>query len=49
LPQPEAGAAFITVEKGGSSVERLKEVADDILRHSRSSPCQSLDSIPSGS
>jgi DNA-binding NtrC family response regulator len=49
LPQPEAGTGFIIVEKGGSSVERLKEVADDILRHPRSAPCQSLDSIPSGS
>jgi DNA-binding NtrC family response regulator len=49
LVEPEASPAFIVVEKGGSSIERLKEVADDILRHSRSSPCQSLDSIPSGS
>jgi DNA-binding NtrC family response regulator len=49
LPQPEAGTGFIIVEKGGSSVERLKEVADDILRHPRSSPCQSLETAPSSS
>lgn len=49
LVESEASPTFIIVEKGGSSVERLKEVADDILRHPRSAPCQSLDSIPSGS
>jgi DNA-binding NtrC family response regulator len=49
LPQAEAGATFITVEKGGSSVERLREVADNILRRPRSSPCQSLETAPSRS
>jgi DNA-binding NtrC family response regulator len=46
---PQAEATFITVEKGGSSVERLKEVADDILRHPRPGSIQSLETAPSGS
>lgn len=29
---PEAGATFIPVEKGGSSVERLKQIAENLLR-----------------
>ena len=29
---PEAGAKLIPVEKGGSSVERLKQIADSLLR-----------------
>ena len=51
LPQAEAGAGatFITVEKGGSSVERLKEVADDILRRPRPASIQSLETAPSRS
>lgn len=33
--EPEAAKALIVVEKGGSSVERLKEVAGDLLKRSR--------------
>jgi len=29
---PEEGAKFIPVEKGGSSVERLKQIAENLLR-----------------
>jgi DNA-binding NtrC family response regulator len=29
---PEAGTKFIPVEKGGSSVERLKQIAESLLR-----------------
>jgi DNA-binding NtrC family response regulator len=46
LPEAEAATTFITVEKGGSSVERLKEVADDILRRPRTPPRQSLGTAP---
>lgn len=33
LTEPEMPRAFITVEKGGNSIERLKEVAEGILKH----------------
>jgi CheY-like chemotaxis protein len=32
---PEIGEPFILVEKGSNSVERLKEVAGDLLRRSQ--------------
>ncbi len=32
LTEPEAARSSITVEKGGNSIERLKEVAQDILK-----------------
>jgi DNA-binding NtrC family response regulator len=44
LPEAKTGATFITVEKGGSSVERLKEAADDILRRQRPASSRSLES-----
>jgi DNA-binding NtrC family response regulator len=47
LPEAKTGATFITVEKGGSSVERLKEAADDILRRPRSASGPSLESVSS--
>jgi len=34
----DAAAPFILVEKGGSSVERLKEVAEDLLKHPHPAP-----------
>jgi DNA-binding NtrC family response regulator len=49
LPEAEDGSAFFTVEKGGSSVERLKEVADDILRRPRAVPSQPLETAHSRS
>jgi DNA-binding NtrC family response regulator len=44
LPEAKTGETFITVEKGGSSVERLKEAADDILRRQRPTSSRSLES-----
>jgi len=33
LAEPEMPRSFVTVEKGGNSIERLKEVAEGILKH----------------
>jgi DNA-binding NtrC family response regulator len=35
--------SFILVEKGGNSIERLKEVAEDLLKHSRQAPATSQE------
>lgn len=40
---PEVAAPFILVEKGGSSVERLKEVAEDLLKPPRPAPAASQE------
>jgi DNA-binding NtrC family response regulator len=49
LPEPEASPSFIIVEKGGSSVEQLKAVAEDLLRRPRPALAEPLDASPSGS
>ena len=49
LPEPDAAISFVTVEKGGSSIERLKEVAGNLLRNPHSALAKPLHTAPSGS
>lgn len=42
---PDAAAPFIQVEKGGNSVERLKEVAEDLLKRPRRGPAASPEKL----
>lgn len=49
LPEPDTAKSFILVEKGGSSVERLKEVAAGLLKHSQPALVKPLSTSPSGS
>ncbi len=43
LAEPGAAAAFLMVEKGGSSVERLKELAGDLLKPTRPASAEPRD------
>lgn len=45
--RPGAAAAPLMVEKGGSSVERLKELAEGLLKATRPAPAEPLDAPPS--
>jgi len=49
LPEQTAANAIIAVEKGGSSVERLKEVAAGLLKPSPPALVNPLSTSPSGS
>jgi DNA-binding NtrC family response regulator len=46
LAEPDAAKSFIVVEKGGSSVERLKEVAGHVLKHPRPVSRKPLSTAP---
>jgi DNA-binding NtrC family response regulator len=46
LAEPDTAKSFIVVEKGGSSVERLKEVAGDLLKLSPAAAFSLLDTAP---
>jgi DNA-binding NtrC family response regulator len=46
-PGAEGAAPFAVVEKGGSSVERLKEVAEDFLKCARPALAEPLSASPS--
>lgn len=46
LAQPEAVKSLVVVEKGGSSVERLKEVAGHLLGRSRPGGPELLNTAP---
>jgi DNA-binding NtrC family response regulator len=46
-PGAERAVPFAVVEKGGSSVERLKEVAEDLLKHARPALAEPLSASPS--
>jgi len=41
VTETDAVTSFILVEKGGNSVERLKEVAENLLKHPRPAPVTS--------
>jgi len=49
LPEPGTAKSFILDEKGGSSVERLKEVAAGLLKQPQSALVKPQRTSPSGS
>lgn len=46
---PEPLTALVLVEKGGNSVERLQQVAADLLKQARALPADGCKATPAGS